>query len=121
MGDELLQLLSSSAGLLWSAVRTASPVLPLLAWASFWFWAVDWVRLRNVLRDGGWVVFAVLWAIATAAAVAAGVGSGLSIGPLSVSPGVRVTTWSAGLLAIALLCGSARLSSTDLPDAADRP
>ena len=37
-----------------SVVFTA-PVLPVLCWAGFWLFAVDWTRLRRIMFKGGWL------------------------------------------------------------------
>jgi len=37
------------------SVVFTSPVLPLLCWAGFWLFAVDWTRLRQIMLGGGWM------------------------------------------------------------------
>ena len=51
-----------------ASVIFTAPVLPVLAWALFWLFAVDWTRLRQIILKGGWlgvalvgVVMVVVW------------------------------------------------------------
>jgi hypothetical protein len=47
--ESLLTFLAAGGDLLAAFVLLATPWLPLGAWAAFWLFAVDWMRLRRIL------------------------------------------------------------------------
>lgn len=88
------------------------PWLPLIAWIVFWLLAVDWVRLRRVMLQGGWIpvlliglVTVLVWG--TIAPPESGRHELLG---LSVSNFVGKTVYVSALFSIAFLCGAVQLT-----------
>lgn len=103
--DAVLDVLVSLTGLLW-------PLLPLLAWIGFWLFAVNWVRLRQVLLSGGWIAMALmgLLAILIWGAISPPPDGAHHLLGLSLSNYVGKTVYVTSLFVIMLLCGSVQLS-----------
>lgn len=111
--QSLIQLVIAVWDVLVSAVSVFVPWLGLIFWIAFWLYAVDWVALRRVLLEGGWigllligfVMVLVWWAVAPPPD-----GRHLILG-LSLSNFVGKTVYVTILFCIMLLCGSVQLSS----------
>jgi hypothetical protein len=115
----MIQLVESLQTLLiagWDViVRLLAVVLPwtpLLAWVAFWLLAVNWVKLRQVIIQGGWVGVAligfmmiVVWGMVAPPAE----GTHHLFG-LNVTNFVGKTVYVTALLSIMFLCGSVQLS-----------
>lgn len=113
--DATLVFLGAGWSLIAVAVRLLVPVLPLLAWLAFWYFAVDWSRLGPAIRRGGWVPVAMLAVLA--ASIAATIvrdRDPRTIGPLSVSPTAEVIGWTLILVAGVFYAGAAQLSRRSL-------
>ncbi|TWU12595.1 hypothetical protein CA54_14190 [Symmachiella macrocystis] len=114
MLDSILNLLGAFWSVLSEIGGVLTPWIPLIAWCVFWLFAVNWSKLRVVLRGGGWIA---LLLICAAAVLVWG----------SVAPGthdfgipgedyagnsnfVGKTVYVTGLLCIMLLCGAVQNS-----------
>lgn len=53
--DSVINLLVALWGILVSLIGIAAPFLPLVGWIAFWLFAVNWVKLREVMIEGGWI------------------------------------------------------------------
>ena len=111
---ELLGALSNLAaavvGVAAAVAVVAAPFVPILAWAAFWYFAVDWQKLRPLLARGGAVTILIVAAIAVAAGVAVDPEPSRTFGPVPVSSLVHKIGWVAALATVALLAGAARVS-----------
>ncbi len=116
--EALLDTFGQLIAVLWDLLtilgRLAMPYLALVAWVVFWLFAVDWVKLWQVLRwrSGGWVGVVLIGLLAvlvwgTVSPPEAGTHSFLG---LSVSNYVGKTVYVTTLICIMLLCGSIQLS-----------
>ena len=110
--EALVALLTAGGGLAAAVFGVIAPAVPLLAWAAFSYFAVDWYRLRSLLARGGVLPVLLLSAAAVAVGVAVDPVSVRSVGPVPVSSVVHKTAWATALLAVAALAGAARLSRT---------
>ena len=110
MGDALTRLGAAAAELAAAASAAVAPFVPLLAWAAFWYFAVDWHRLRPLLFRGGAVVVTAVLAIAVAAFAAVDPVGVREFGPVPVSSPAYAAAWAAALTAVALLAGAAQVS-----------
>lgn len=103
--------LISGGRLLRTAAVLLAPLLPLLAWITFWLFAVDWRKLRPVLASGGWLPLAVVAVGLTAVAVAASDEAAVrELGPLTVSAKAERIGWAAILVATMFYAGAAQIS-----------
>lgn len=110
--DSILQLILALWQVLYSTIALVTPWLALLAWVGFWLFAVNWVQLRKLLLQGGWIglvligfmMIVVWWAIAPPPD-----GHHLILG-LTLSNFVGKTVYVTFLMCILLLCGSVQLS-----------
>ncbi len=110
--DSLLNLLEALVEVLAALGAMIAPWWPLIAWVAFWLLAVNWIKLRRTLLDGGWIgvvliglMMVLVWGI-----VAPPPDGAHSLLGLKVSNFVGKTMYVTGLLVIMLLCGSAQLS-----------
>jgi len=108
--NSLLNLILAIAEVLSALAVTVAPLWPLIAWVAFWTLAVDWVKLRRCLLDGGWIglvltglVMILIWGCVSPTETEEILG-------LNVSNFVAKTVWVTGLGVIMLLCGSLQLS-----------
>ncbi len=88
------------------------PWTPLAAWIGFWLFAVDWVRLRQVLLAGGWIpvlLIAIVMIFVWGAVAPPPQGVHHLFG-LKVSNYVGKTVYVSGLFALMFLCGAAQLA-----------
>jgi hypothetical protein len=108
----LLDLIQSLGQLLLALAQGVLPWTPLIAWIAWWMLAVDWVRLRSFLLQGGWVgvLLIALTAVLVWGVVAPPPGGTHSLLGLHVSNFVGKTMYVTALLVIMLLCGSVQLS-----------
>ncbi len=88
------------------------PWTPLLAWLGFWLFAVDWVKLRAVMIQGGWIgVLAIgLVAVLMWGLIAPPESGAHHLLGLTLSNFVGKTVYVTALLTIMFLCGSVQLS-----------
>lgn len=112
--NSVVQLFEALINLLGSLGLLIQPWLPLIAWIAFWLFAVNWVRLRRVLLDGGWIgllLIGVVWVLiwGTVAPPESADGRHFLLG-LSVGNFVGKTAYVTTLICIMLLCGSVQLS-----------
>lgn len=107
-----LDLVQAAGLLVWAVVQALIPWTPLIAWIAYWTLAVDWVRLRSILLQGGWVgvMLIALTAVLVWGVVAPPVDGMHSLLGLHVSNFVGKTMYVTALLVIVLLCGSVQLS-----------
>ena len=108
--EQLAALFVALGGVIRSLVLIAKPVIPLLLWGTFWYFAVDWVRLRKELRRGGIVPLAVVTVAAVAVAIAVDPVESREFGPVPVSNFVHKCGWASAMVAVALLAGAAQVS-----------
>ena len=95
-----------------SILQLVLPWTPLISWLAFWLYAVNWVKLREVLAQGGWIgvlaigfMMVLIWGVIAPPATGAHYLFGLTLSNF-VGKTVYVTT----LLTIMFLCGSVQLS-----------
>ena len=105
-------LLLASWNVVISLLELLAPWSPLIAWVAFWLLAVNWVKLREVMIQGGWIGVVLLGVMMV---LVWGVVAPPSAGPLhmfglSVSNFVGKTVYVTALLTIMFLCGSVQLS-----------
>ena len=114
--DELLehlgQLFVEGGAVLVLLGQKLLPLLPLALWIVFWLFAVNWVKLRQMLLSGGWIgllllglVMVLVWGCVAPPPA----GSHNFLG-LTLSNFVGKTVLVTGLISIMLLCGSVQLS-----------
>ncbi len=110
--DALINLVQSIGLLVWTLITTIVPWTPLIAWVAFWTLAVDWVKLRGILLQGGWIGLVLLGVVAVLVwGVIAPPESGVhSLLGLEVSNFVGKTVYVTGMIVIMMLCGSVQLS-----------
>jgi hypothetical protein len=113
---ELLESLRDLATALYNVAAAllalVAPWTPLIAWVAFWALGVNWVRLRRILLDGGWIGLLLLMfaAILTWGAIAPPAAGHHFLFGLTLSNFVGKTVYVTALVVIALLCGSVQLS-----------
>jgi len=110
--SNLLTLLSSVWQLVISVFALLLPWTPLLGWLAFWLYAVNWVKLRAVLLQGGWVgvmLFGVM-AVMIWGVIAPPESGQHHIFGLILSNFVGKTVYVTALMTIMFLCGSVQLS-----------
>lgn len=112
LSESLLNLIEALLQVLASLGASIAPWWPLIAWIAFWTFAVNWLKLREVLHAGGWigvvliaVVMVMVWGI-----VAPPSDGFHHLLGLNVSNFVGKLMYVTGLLVIMLLCGSVQLS-----------
>lgn len=110
--ESLLNLIEALLQVLAALASAVAPWWPLIAWVAFWLLAVNWVKLRGTLLDGGWIgvvliglMMVLIWGVVAPPAD----GAHHLLG-LNVSNFVGKTMFVTGLLVIMLLCGSVQLS-----------
>ena len=110
--QSLVQLLTSLGDLVIALAAILVPLIPLAVWIAFWMFGVNWVKLRSVLLQGGWIGLVLLGFLAvliwgTVAPPPSGAHHflGLTLGNF-VGKTVLVTT----LICVMFLCGSVQLS-----------
>ncbi len=103
--DALLTFLVSICAIVW-------PKVPLLAWIAFWMLAVNWISLRKILLQGGWIGLALLGfsAILIWGTVAPPAGGQHYIFGLTVDNFTGKTVYVTSLICIMLLSGAVQLS-----------
>ena len=116
LGESLKQLGIALLNVLDAFFEALGPWWPLIlglgAWVVFWLFAVNWLRLREVLASGGWtgvVLIAVMWILVWGVVAPPEDGRHHLLG-LSVSNFVGKTVYVTALVCIMLLCGSVQLS-----------
>jgi hypothetical protein len=99
-------------GLLTSVIWLLLPWLPLAAWVAFWMFAVNWVKLRAIMVQGGWIgilligiVMILIWGVVAPPAD----GFHYMLG-LKLSNFVGKTVYVTALFVIMFLCGSVQLT-----------
>jgi hypothetical protein len=110
--ESLRQLVTALYNVGAALVSLIVPWTPLIAWVVFWALAVNWVRLRRILLDGGWIGLLLLMfaAIVTWGAIAPPEAGYHYLFGLTLSNFVGKTVYVTALVVIALLCGSVQLS-----------
>ncbi len=110
----LLTLLFAVWQLVISLLVLVVPWTPLLGWLAFWLYAVNWVKLRAVLLDGGWIGVAffglmavLIWGVIAPPTHADG---HHHIIGLTLSNFVGKTVYVSALISIMFICGSVQLS-----------
>lgn len=88
------------------------PWIALFAWVAFWTFGVDWVKLRDVLRKGGWigVILLGLVAVLVWGTVWPPPRGHYDLLGLRISNFVGKTVYVTGLICLMLLSGSVQLS-----------
>jgi hypothetical protein len=105
-------LLSAMWELLISLLAVAVPWMPLVAWVAFWLFAVNWVKLTQVLLRGGLFALILLGLVATLVwgVVSPPAGGAHHLLGLSVGNFVGKFVYVTALLVIMILCGSVQLA-----------
>jgi len=129
--QDFLDALTKVGTSLWELIVVVGqpllPWAPLAAWVAFWLLAVNWVKLREKMAQGGWIVGLLLAALAVLiwGTVAPYDGKHSMFG-LQVTNFVEKTIYVSILTCIALLAGSVQMSgnlsvcfSSDTPDEDD--
>ncbi len=108
----LQELLFASWNVVISLLVLLAPWTPLIAWVAFWLLAVNWVKLREVMIQGGWigVVLLGIMMILVWGMVAPPLAGAHHLFGLHVSNFVGKTVYVTALLTIMFLCGSVQLS-----------
>jgi hypothetical protein len=108
----LQTLLVASWNVIISLLALVLPWTPLIAWVAFWLLAVNWVKLRDVMIQGGWIgvvliglMMVLIWGV-----VAPPPSGTHHLFGLNVSNFVGKTVYVTSLLTIMFLCGSVQLS-----------
>jgi hypothetical protein len=112
LSTSLWEFFSAAAALAGIVMVTAGPLIPVVLFAAFWLWAVDWQALRPLLTRGGWIgglLIAVLAALVWTAIDGPARGPAIVFG-LSVSPFVGKFVMVSGLVVLLQLCGAAQLA-----------
>lgn len=110
--NALLDLAQAVGLLIWALLQAILPWTPLIAWIAFWTLAVDWVRLRRFLLEGGWIglLLIAVMAVLVWGAIAPPDSGTHSLLGLQVSNFVGKMVYVTALAVIMLLCGSMQLS-----------
>ena len=109
--DALAAFVAAAGSLFYVVGELLLPLLPLLAWITFWYLAVDWLRLGPILRRGGWLPVVVITAgIVLVVANVRGEAGTEQVGPLTVSPLAAAIGWALILLSTMFYAGAAQLS-----------
>lgn len=108
----LLELVVALKDVVWSLGVVLAPWTPLFAWIIFWTLGVNWLKLRPILRDGGWIGLLLLGAVAVLVwgVVAPPARGYYDLIGLHVSNFVGKTMYVTGLICLMLLSGSVQLS-----------
>lgn len=110
--ESIVQLVMALWQVLASVVSLITPWVALLAWVGFWLFAVNWVKLRKLLLEGGWVGLLLMgfMAIVVWTAIAPPSGGYHYVLGLTLTNFVGKTVYVTILMCILLLCGSVQLS-----------
>lgn len=110
--DSVIQLLYALWILIGALADLLVPWIPLAAWIGYWLFAVDWVRLREIMLRGGavGVVLIGLMAALVWGMVAPPAGGYHFLLGLQLSNFVGKIVYVTGLLTIMFLCGSVQLA-----------
>ncbi|MBS0206567.1 MAG: hypothetical protein JSS49_27065 [Planctomycetes bacterium] len=110
--NHLQELLTAGWNVLVTLLGLVLPWTPLIAWVTFWLLAVNWVKLRGVIIQGGWIaiVFLGLMMILVWGVVAPPADGSHHLFGLNVTNFVGKTVYVTALLTIMFLCGSVQLS-----------
>ena len=109
--EALAQILVSLQQILLSigSIVFTAPVLPVLCWAAFWLFAVDWTLLRKIMLKGGWLgvlligfVMVVVWQQI--------VPEPRSVLGLEVNGYIEKLVYVTALLSMMFVCGAVQLT-----------
>ena len=105
LGEPIRELVVALAGIV-------LPWMPLLAWIVFWLFAVNWLKLREIMAQGGWIGVALIGAVIVLVwgAVSPPLGGTNEIFGFPVSNFVEKFVYVAGLFCIMFLAGALQLS-----------
>ncbi|MCC7421789.1 MAG: hypothetical protein IT428_16035 [Planctomycetaceae bacterium] len=117
LGKTLVLLLEVLVQLLVDLTQVIVPWLPLIAWVAFWLLAVNWVRLRQVLLQGGAIGVALiaLMTVLIWGLIAPPPDGYHYLMGLTVSNYYGKLIYVTTLVCIMLLCGSVQLSGLVAP------
>lgn len=115
--NSIVQLLEVLLQLVVNLGQVILPWLPLIAWVAFWLLAVNWVKLRQVLLQGGaiGVGLIALMTVLIWGMIAPPPDNHHYLMGLSVSNYYGKLVYVTTLLCIMLLCGSVQLSGLVSP------
>ena len=119
--DSISQLFFSLVDIVSNLGALVLPWAPLIAWIAFWLLAVNWVKLRSIFLQGGWIGFllmAFVMILVWGAVAPPPTGAHNLLG-LKLSNYVGKTVYVTFLFCIILLCGSVQLSGVVKPIFAD--
>lgn len=110
--SNLISLLTAVWSLVISVAVLILPWTPLIVWLAFWLFAVNWVKLRAVMLQGGWiaVLFFGFMAILIWGVIAPPEDGFHYLFGLTLSNFVGKTVYVTALITIMFLCGSVQLS-----------
>lgn len=110
--DSLIQLLVAFGNFLVIVLARLLPLAPLGAWIAFWLFAVNWVKFRSVLLQGGWVGVVMIGVLAVLVwgTIAPPPAGGHYFLGLVLSNFVGKTVMVTALVCIMFVCGSIQLS-----------
>ena len=110
--SSLLQLVTALWQLVVALFFVITPWAPLIGYLAFWLFAVDWVKLREVLVKGGWIGLLLIVFMTTLVwgLIAPPAGNFHNLLGLQLSNFAGKFAYVAALTVMMLLCGSVQLS-----------
>ncbi len=107
--SSFIEMVVSVWNFLTALVAQIAPWTPLIAWICFWLFAVNWVRLRDVMLKGGGIAVVLIGLVMVLIWGSASPDSHFFFGH-EISNFVGKTVYVTVLFCIMFLCGSVQLS-----------
>ena len=85
-------------------------VLPLLCWAGFWLFSVNWTSLRQIMLKGGWLGVVLLGAVTVIVWQQISPEAGTVLGLTDLSGYVEKLVYVTALLCAMFVCGAIQLT-----------
>lgn len=85
-------------------------VLPLLCWAGFWLFAVNWTSLRQIMLKGGWLGVVLLGAVTVIVWQQISPEAGTVLGLTDLSGYVEKLVYVSALVTVMFVCGAIQLT-----------
>ena len=92
------------------AVVFIAPVLPLLCWAAFWLFAVDWTRMRQIMLKGGWLGVVLIGAVMVIVWQQISPTTQAVLGLTELSGYVEKLVYVTALVSVMFVCGAVQLT-----------
>ena len=87
-----------------------APVLPLLCWAAFWLFAVDWTRMRQIMLKGGWLGVVLIGAVMVIVWQQISPTTQAVLGLTELSGYVEKLVYVTALVSVMFVCGAVQLT-----------